>query len=310
MALAVTALATTAGQASELLIGTGARSSVEHQVARALCRLINRASASVTCTPMETPGPLFNLGNVRNGAIELGLARSDWHYHAVKQSGPFAFADEDFTELRSLFSLYIEAFTVVVRRDAALGSFDQLNDLRVNIGAPGSLPRTEMEAVMAVTGWQKEDFPLAEELPSDQQSLALCHGRIQAGVYTVSHPYAALGQTIELCDAVLTDVSAAVIAKLVATSPFYVPTEIPQGLYVGQTEPTRTFGLPVTVVASAEVPADTVHALLSAIFADLEQLRQMHPVLVGLEPSQMLRDGLTAPLHDGAERYARERGWH
>ena len=167
----------------------------------------------------------------------------------------------------------------------------------------------QMEAVMAVSGWQKEDFPLAEELPTDQQSLALCHGRIQAGVYAVSHPYAVLGRTIALCDAVLTDVSAAVIAKLVAASPFYVPTEIPQGLYVGQTAPTRTFGLPVTVVTSSQTQADTVHALLSALFADLEQLRQMHPVLAGLEPPRMLRDGLTAPLHEGAERYARQRGW-
>ena len=45
-----------------------------------------------------------------------------------------------------------------------------------------------MEVVMGAMGWKKKDFLLALEPPAGQQSLALCHDRVDAMVYTVGHP--------------------------------------------------------------------------------------------------------------------------
>ena len=49
--------------------------------------------------------------------------------------------------------------------------------------------------------------------------------------------------------------------------------------------------------------------MVRAIFGDFDMLRGLDPVLAGLDPEAMADEGLTAPLHPGAARYYRERGW-
>ncbi|MFQ5935595.1 MAG: TAXI family TRAP transporter solute-binding subunit, partial [Acidiferrobacterales bacterium] len=172
----------------------------------------------------------------------------------------------------------------------------------------GSGQRATMEVVMRAKGWTKADFLLAEELPAAQQSLALCHGRVQAMVYTVGHPNASIGQAAGLCDAIVVDVTGPEIDKLVADNPYYAHTTIPGGMYSGNPNPVRTFGVKATVITSREVPADLIYGLTKAVFDNLAQLRKMHPAFAGLEPKKMIGEGLSAPLHDGAARYFKEKG--
>ena len=36
---------------------------------------------------------------------------------------------------------------------------------------------------------------------------------------------------------------------------------------------------------------------------------RLHPAFKDLKPEEMIEVGLSAPLHEGAERYYKERGW-
>jgi len=45
------------------------------------------------------------------------------------------------------------------------------------------------------------------------------------------------------------------------------------------------------------------------VFDNLVSLRRAHPAFRHLMPERMISDGLSAPLHDGALRYYKERGW-
>jgi len=49
--------------------------------------------------------------------------------------------------------------------------------------------------------------------------------------------------------------------------------------------------------------------MTKALFENLDSFRRLHPSLSHLIPERMIKDGLTAPLHEGAIRYYRERGW-
>jgi TRAP transporter TAXI family solute receptor len=309
MAAAVLAARPTAAvRAQEILIGTGSTSGVYYPAGRAICRLVERKAEGLTCKALPTPGSLSNLTNVTGGAIELGLVQSDWQFHAVKGTGQVEFMGADFSSLRALFSLHGEPFTVVARRDSGIEAFDDLKDKRVNIGNPGSGQRATMEVVMAAKGWTKKDFSLAEELPASQQSLALCHNRVQAMIYTVGHPNASVGQAVGLCDARVIEVAGGAIDKLVAENPYYAYTTIPGGMYEGHADDVRTFGVKATVVSSADVDAETIYAVVKAVFDNLDDFRRMHPAFGILSPEEMARDGLSAPLHEGAERYFREKG--
>lgn len=295
-------------RADEILIGTGSKAGVYYQAGRAICRLIDVHVEGVTCKALPTAGSLFNLSNVRSGALEIGIAQSDVQFNAVHRSGPFKFRDDTYEDLRAVFSLHAEPFTVVARKDAGIRDFNGLKGKRVNIGNPGSGQRATMEVVMEAKGWTKNDFLLADELPASQQSLALCHNRVQAMVYTVGHPNASIHQAADLCDAVLINTSGPEIDKLVATRPYYAHTTIPGGIYAGNPDPVRTFGVKATVISSSDVSTELIYAVVKAVFDNLDQFRKMHPAFAGLEPKAMIQEGLSAPLHEGAARYFKEKG--
>ncbi len=294
--------------ADEVIIGTGSTEGVYYQVGRAICRLVTRNAPGLDCSALPTDGSLFNLSNVRGGAIEFGLAQSDWQYHAYNHSGPFEFMDDTYENLRALFSVHSEPFTVVARRDSGIRSLDDLRGRRVNIGNPGSGQRATMEVVMAAKGWSRDDFLVAQEYNAAEQSLALCNDRIEAMVYTVGHPNASVSKATGLCDAQLVDVKGPEIDKLVMENPYYAYALIPGGIYASSPEAVTTFGVKATVVSSADTDAETVYAVVKAVFDNFEQFKRMHPAFGTLEPSKMMTEGLSAPLHEGAQRYFQEQG--
>ena len=299
--------------AADIIIGAGVSAGVHYDVARAVCRHVQRTIQGVTCEVVRIEGrdaaePLAVLADVGNNSIEVGLVQSDWQHHAFEGTGPVAFMDVRFDNLRSLFSLHGEPFTVVARRDSGIEGLDDLAGKRVNIGNPGSGQRVMMDMVMRAKGWTRKTFDLADELPESEQSLALCHNRVQAIVATVAHPNAAVAKAIKLCDARVVEIAGAEIDELVADNPFLAATEVPAGLYPGIDRPVRTFGVMVTAVTSADIDDDLVYSIVRSVFDNLDDLKRLHPALGNLSPGRMMTDGLSAPLHPGALRYFRERG--
>ena len=274
---------------------------------------IQRESQGLTCEVLRIEGrdaaePLAVLSHVRDGAIEVGLVQSDWQYHAFQGTGPLKFVDIKFDNLRSLFSLHGEPFTVIARRDSGIKSLNDLAGKRVNIGNPGSKQRVVMEMVMKAKGWTRKSFQLVDELTEAEQSLALCHNRVQAIVSTVSHPDPAIAKAIKLCDAAVVEVSGAAIDRLIADNRFLVATEVPAGLYDQQDKPVKTFGVIVTAVSSADAADDTTYAIVKSVFDNLQNFKRLHSALGNLLPGRMMTDGLSAPTHPGAARYFRDKG--
>ena len=179
----------TVAGAAEISIGTGSQAGVYYQVGRSLCRLVNNTADQHgnRCVPHLSNGSVSNLNDIRSGELALGVVQSDTQYYAAKGSRLFNDTTPD-KDLRALFSVHSEPFTLVVRQDASIRQLNDLVGKRVNIGNPGSGQRATMEVVMEAKGWDKSTFSLANELPAWQQSMALCHDRVQAMIYTVGHP--------------------------------------------------------------------------------------------------------------------------
>jgi TRAP transporter TAXI family solute receptor len=64
-----------------------------------------------------------------------------------------------------------------------------------------------------------------------------------------------------------------------------------------------------TVVASAKAPPETVYQVVKAVFDNFDEFKKLHPALAHLKAENMVKDGLSAPLHEGAVRYYKEKGW-
>ena len=309
--LATVALMAPAAMAQEefITIGTGGVTGVYYPTGGAICRLVNqgRRDHGIRCSVESTGGSVYNINTIREGELEFGVAQSDWQYHAYNGSSSFEDAGP-FEDLRAVFSVHPEPFTVVARADSGITSIMDLQGKRVNIGNPGSGQRGTMEVLMEALGWTTDDFALATELKAAEQSAALCDNQIDAMVYTVGHPSGSISEATTACDSVLVEVSGEAVDQLIADNPFYRSAVIPGGMYRGNDNDVTTFGVGATFVSSASVSEDVVYTLVKSVFDNIEDFKGLHPAFANLEPAEMATAGLSAPLHDGAAKYFREAG--
>ena len=290
-------------------IGTGAVTGVYYPVGGAICRLMNqtRSEHGIRCSVESTGGSVFNVNAIRGGDLEFGVVQSDVQFNAFNGQAQFAEggAHED---LRAVFSLHPEPATVVARADSDIHEFNDLLGKRVNIGNPGSGQRALMDVVMEHKGWSTSDFTLASELAPAEQGQALCDNNIDAFVFTVGHPSGAIQEVTSTCDVRIVNANNDEILALVEEIPFYFTATIPGGMYRGTDEDVETFGVGATFVASANVDEEIVYTLVASVFDNLDSFKALHPALANLDARTMATEGMSAPMHPGAERYFREHG--
>lgn len=307
---AMLGLAPGAAQAQDFItIGTGGVTGVYYPTGGAICRLVNkdRKEHGIRCSVESTGGSVYNLNTIRSGELDMGVVQSDWQYHAYNGTSQFAEAGP-YEELRAVFSIHPEPFTVVARADAGIKTFDDLKGKRVNVGNPGSGQRGTMEVLMAAKGWTMDDFSLASELKAAEQSKALCDNNIDAMVYTVGHPSGSIKEATTSCDSVIVDVSGPEVDKLVKDNPYYRFATIPGGMYRGTDQDVHTFGVGATFVTSSKVDPNLIYHVVKAVFENFDTFTKLHPAFADLKKEEMIKEGLSAPLHEGAIKYYKEAG--
>ena len=290
-------------------IGTGGVTGVYYAVGGAICRLMNknRAETGLRCSVESTGGSVFNVNAIKASELDFGLAQSDVQFNAAKGEGQFkGNADPD---LRAIFSVHPEPFTVLARPDAGVKQFADFKGKRFNIGNPGSGTLLSMEELLKQLGWTKADFALAAELKADEQGTALCDNKIDGFFYGVGHPSAAIQDPTIACGANLISLTGPAVDALVKGHPYYAKATIPGGMYANNPNSTETYGVLATVVTSAKVSDDTVYALVKAVFNNFDEFKKLHPAFAILDPKAMIANGLSAPLHPGAVKFYKEKGW-
>jgi len=309
LALGLSALPAVAQQRF-MTVGTGGVTGVYYAAGGAVCRLVNkdRAKHGIRCSVESTGGSVFNVNTIKAGELDLGFAQSDVQFNAARGLNQFKDAGA-YTELRAVFSVHPEPFTVVARKESGIKNFADFRGKRFNVGNPGSGTRASMEEMLAALNWKMSDFSLASELKADEHGPALCDGKIDGFFFAVGHPSANIQDPTTSCGAQLVSLTGPAVDKLVAEKPFYAKATIPGGLYPNNPNPVQTYGVTATMVASSKTSAETVYQVVKAVFDNFDEFKRLHPALANLKPEDMIKNGLSAPLHEGAIRYYREKGW-
>lgn len=291
-------------------IGTGGQTGVYYTAGQSVCRLLNRAEVvpAIKCNAPSTAGSVTNIISLQNGEYEFGFIQSDHQHKALKGLAPFD-KDGAVDELRAVFSLQSEILTVVARADSGIETFDDLKGKRVNIGVPGSGSRDTFDEVVKAKGWTNADFRLAGELKPAEMASALSDNNLDAITYVVGHPSGAIQEALTNVEAKLIPVNGPAIDKLLQGANYYTAAEIPAGLYPGVDATVPSIGGKAVLATTAKTDAETVYQLVKAVFDNLERFKRLHPAFAELEAKDMIRVGLTAPLHEGAERFYKEKGW-
>jgi len=299
-------------QQTFVTIGTGGVTGVYYPTGGAICRLVNknRKQHGIRCSAESTGGSVYNINTIRGGELDMGVAQSDWQYHAYHGSGRDSFIDAGpFRELRAIFSVHPEPMTVVARADAGASHIGDLVGKRVNVGNPGSGSEATWNVVWNALGYDNGDLKLAATLKSAETGAALCDNKIDAYTWLVGHPNALAKESATTCDVRFIEVSGPAIDKLIDDNPFYRHATIPGGMYRGNPNDIATFGVGATFVTSTAVPEDVIYQVVKAVFDNFDDFKKLHPAFANLKESEMIRDALSAPLHAGAVKYYKERGW-
>jgi len=302
-------VAASAQETQFVSIGTGGVTGVYYPTGGAICRLVNktRKETGIRCSAESTGGSIYNINTIRAGELEFGVAQSDWQFHAYngtskfKEKGPF-------TKLRSVFSVHAEPVTVIARIDSGINNISDIKGKRFNIGNPGSGTLGTWEVLEKAMGWQRSDLALASGMKSAETGAAVCDDKIDGYFWLVGHPSALTQESLASCPTKLVDVTGPAIDKLIADNSYYRKATIPAGMYNNK-EDITTFGVGATFVTSSDVSDLVVYTVVKSVFENFDQFKKLHPAFANLKPEEMIKDGLSAPLHDGAIKYYKEKGW-
>ncbi len=290
-------------------IGTGGVTGVYYPTGGAICRLVNknRKKHGIRCSAESTGGSIYNINTIRAGELEFGVAQSDWQYHAYNGTSKFKAAGP-FKKLRAVFSVHPEPVTIIAHDKSGVNNITDLKGKRLNIGNPGSGTRGTWEVLEEALGWKRSDLRLAAEMKSAETGQAVCDRKIDAYFWLVGHPSALTQESLASCAAHLVNATGPAIDKLVADNSYYRTAIIPAGMYNNKTD-IKTFGVGATFVTSADVSEKVVYTIVSAVFDNFDRFKKLHPAFANLDPKEMITDSLSAPLHAGAIKYYKERGW-
>ena len=291
-------------------IGTGGVTGVYYVAGGAICRLMNkeRAKHGIRCSVESTAASVYNINTIKAGELDFGVAQSDVEYNAVKGLAQFKDGGPH-TDLRAVFSVFPEALMVVSRKEANVKKFEDFKGKRFNVGNPGSGTRATVEMLMNASGMKSSDFTLTSELKPDEHGPALCDNKIDGFAFVVASPAANIQDPTTTCGAKLVNITGPAVDKLVKEYPYFATATIPGGMYPNNPDAIKTFGVVASFVTSAKVPDNVVYAMVSAVFDNFEEFKKLHPALANLDPKDMIKNGMSAPLHPGAVKYYKEKGW-
>ncbi len=293
-----------------ITIGTGGVTGVYYPTGGAICRLVNkdRKIHNIRCSVESTGGSVYNTRTIRQGELDFGVVQSD--VQAAGLAGTGAFKDDGpFPDLRALFSVHAEPMHLMVRADSGIKSVEDLKGKKVNIANPGSGTRVLAETLLKYYGISPSDFALAAELKSSEQSAALCDGKIDATIWAAGLPNGSSQEATSTCDVKILSLKGSAINKLLAENTSYAAATIPGGMYPGNPKDIASWGPKATFVTSAKTSDEVVYQLVKSVFDNFDSFKKLHPAFAFLNESDMIKDGLTAPLHPGAVKYYKQRGW-
>jgi TRAP transporter TAXI family solute receptor len=150
-----------------------------------------------------------------------------------------------------------------------------------------------------------KDLGKVAYLPFDESVDLMKNRQLDATVVTAGLGTPALREIANAFAISFVEIPSTIVAK--AKAP-YTQTLIPKETYRGQGGDVPTAGLPNYLVARSDLDADLVYNITRALFESTADLVAAHPAAAAITTEHAL-DGMPIPLHPGAARFYREKGF-
>lgn len=301
--LALAAAAPAAAEPLAITIATGSPSGVYHPLGEMLARTWTREIEGLTAEAEPTGGSVVNLRHVEAGNAQIAFVQTDIARYAAAGEQMFA-GQPPLGAGRAIAMLYPEPIQIVTLAGSGIAAVEDLAGRRVAIGARGSGTELNARQILAVHDLEDAVHPIL--LPFEDAAEALRNGYVDAAFVTAGVPTGAVANLTRLFghDIALVPIAPERAAALAERWPFYAPTTIPANTYRGLDRDVATVAVHAMLVASDELPPETVTTLLANLFSlpTLSRLCTAHRRGCDITRAAALR-GAPIALHPGAQAY-------
>lgn len=270
-----------AGEGFNVRLGTSQLDRFSEFTGLVLERLFDRHGEGLTLSAVSSADDIHNLTNLQHGALDIALVDSRMFYDAAEKSGYFQFMDIDYNSLRILLPLYEVPVTLVVNKKSKITDLEGIKNKRLNAGAPLSIQHLYVETIMTAKNWAKKKFSLFAEISGShsEDTMAFCHGTVDAMVHIGVHPDSSLQKLLKLCNADLVHMADADIRNMIDKHPAFFKIEIAADTYPSISNKIITFGTQTLLVTTQDLDAETAEKIINIIFNNADFLANAHPAL-------------------------------
>ena len=300
----ILALAGCSVKSDKIRFGAAALGGTYREFAENFSEIVGDTNENYAMEVKTTAGSAANIRLLSNDYIQLAIAQNDMIGDAYKGSG--SFEGKKYQGYQAVAGLYTEACQIVVRADSEINTVEDLQGKTVSIGEEES--GTEQNAIQILAAYGLSD-KLVEEENLDYTSAAkgLEEGKIDAFFCTSGTPTTVISELAKECGIRLVSLDEKGMDKLMNSYGYYTACEIPEGSYTGQTEKVSTVGVKAVLLASDDLPENTVKDITSILFENKKKIQYTLMSDIELD-EQTATEGITIPFHKGAAAYYQEHG--
>ncbi len=282
-----------------LSIGTGGTGGIYYPLGGAIAALLSAADGQRQYTAEVTGGSVENIARIAAGQIDLGFAISTSARAAHEGSGDTPAV----VGLTVVAPLYPNVAHVLVRDRAGIQSIADLAGKSVSVGSAGSGTEQFARHLLGAYGL---DYESVNErfLSFSESSAALRDGAIDAAIFSVGYPAAAVLEATTNAAVHLLPVRREDVERLHTSFPFYTVATIPAGTYRGLDNDLPTVAVMNWMVGLESLDDSSVTALLNALRDDREALVRVNGIARQIDLAALADAPI--PLHPAAARWLEE----
>ena len=285
------------GRVQFLSIGTAGTGGIYYPLGGAIASRLSVADSMRQYTAEVSGGSVENINRLAAGQMDLGIALAVSAYQAQRGEGDFAQA---IPGLRAVAPLYPNLTHILVPADAPMRAVADLRGRRVSVGSPGSGTEQLARDVLEGHGLTYDDIqPMY--LSFTESSAALRDGAIDAAIFSVGYPAAAVLEAATTGAIRLLPIEAETLGRMLDEHPYYAPGVIPAGAYPGVDAEVPTLVVNNWLVGMESLDGGVVELVLTILRDDRASLEQVHAMARQIDLARL--EAPPIPLHPAAEAW-------
>ncbi|NLM12106.1 MAG: TAXI family TRAP transporter solute-binding subunit [Clostridiaceae bacterium] len=286
-------------------IVTGGTAGTYYPLGGALAEILNESIEGVNAISQAGGASIANINLLKDQKVEVAFIQNDAAYYA--EQGLEVFEDNKFEDIRGLATLYSETIQIVTL-DRNLKTLKDLQGKKVCIGSIGSINVANCRQIFAESGMDMEKDISPQYLTFADAANSLKDGNVDAAFIVAGIPTAAVQDVCAQHEINLVSIEEEVADKLIEKYPFYTKTIIPANTYNGQTDDVLALSVRAMLAVNSKLDEELAYDILKAMYDNTERLEASHAVGKLITEETGL-EGMSIPLHPGAEKYFKERNY-